>query len=60
MSETPEKQQDGTECDRYELCIHYVGSQAGGNAKPMQSLVEQIKAKAEAETAKAAEPTEGL
>ncbi len=28
------------------------------DAKPMQSLVEQIKAKAEAEIAKAAEPTE--
>ncbi len=49
-----QKQGECTECDRYELCIQYVGSQAGEDAKPMQSLVEQIKAKAEAETAKAA------
>jgi ATP-dependent Clp protease protease subunit len=60
VSEAPEKQKQD-EGVQNAMGMNFAFSMSAvkqADAKPMQSLVEQIKAKAEAEAAKAAEPTE--
>lgn len=60
VSEAPEKQKQDESVQNV-IGMNFAFSMSAvkqADAKPMQSLVEQIKAKAEAETAKAAEPTE--
>ncbi len=59
VSETPEKQKQDESVQNV-IGMNFAFSMSAvkqADAKPMQSLVEQIKAKAEAETATAAEPT---
>lgn len=60
VSEAPEKQKQDEGVQNAMGMNFAFGMSAvkQADAKPMQSLVEQIKAKAEAEAAKAAEPTE--
>jgi len=60
VSEAPEKQkQDEGVQNAFGMNLAFsMSAVKQADAKPMQSLVEQIKAKAEAEAAKAAEPTE--
>lgn len=60
VSEAPEKQKQDEGVQNV-MGMNFAFSMSAvkqADAKPMQSLVEQIKAKAEAEAAKAAEPTE--
>ncbi len=60
VSEAPDKQKQD-EGVQNAMGMNFAFSMSAvkqADAKPMQSLVEQIKAKAEAETAKAAEPAE--
>lgn len=60
VSEAPEKQKQD-EGVQNAMSMNFAFSMSAvkqADAKPMQSLVEQIKAKAEAEAAKAAEPAE--
>lgn len=62
VSEAPEKQKQD-EGVQNAMGMNFAFSMSAvkqADAKPMQSLVEQIKAKAEAEAAKAAEPTENV
>ena len=60
VSEAPEKQKqdDGVQNAMGMNFAFSMSAVKQADAKPMQSLVEQIKAKAEAEAAKAAEPAE--
>lgn len=60
VSEAPEKQkQDESVQNAFGMNFAFsMSAVKQADAKPMQSLVEQIKAKAEAEAAKAAEPAE--
>lgn len=60
VSEAPEKQKQDEDVQNA-MGMNFAFSMSAvkqADAKPMQSLVEQIKAKAEAEAAKAAEPAE--
>ena len=60
VSEAPEKQKQDESVQNV-MGMNFAFSMSAvkqADAKPMQSLVEQIKAKAEAEAVKAAEPTE--
>ena len=60
VSEAPEKQKQDESAQNV-MGMNFAFSMSAvkqADAKPMQSLVEQIKAKAEAEAAKATEPTE--